>query len=514
MDAKLADIPGTDEWWAVRLSKKLGARLPRLRDLQGWMDGEPPVEVRPDQDDNDGFQRILKIARLNLAELIVNAVLYRMQPLGFRTAGSNDENGDIEARKIWKQSNMEVTSDQIIEWMLTYADSYGSVGLRRPGDPESGVILAAEHASEMITEPDPINPGYALAALKVYRDDLTNSDIAVLWRQGPNDQSYYRVMRRVGNTVLPGKNSKNWSIRLKTWEWDPLEVSEDVAITNERGELVNPTFTQFPPVQLFQNRQAKGEFEKHLATLQRINHTILQRMIIIAFQAFRQRGIKGVPNVNPENGEEIDYRDIFKSDPGAVWILPATAEFWESGSADMGPVLNAVKDDIIHLAVSSSTPLFSVVPDAANGSAEGAALQREGLIFKTEACIKLADRAFCRMMGQAFEMKGDKVRSDIFEIEGLWASPRRSSLQERASAGVQAKVAGVPWRTNMEIFLELTPSQIAEAEQQRLDDAYMNQLMGVTEATSIPGMTDPPRTTQQEFRSSGIEQGQATKTGN
>lgn len=495
MDPKLADIPDTDEWWAVRLAKKLGDRLPRIHDLQGWMDGEPPIDVKPDQADNDGFGRILKIARLNLAELIVNAVLYRMQPLGFRTAADNDENGDDKARRLWKHNNMAVTADQIIEWMLTFADSYGSVGLRAPGDRSSGIIMRSEHASEMITEDDPLNPGYSLAALKIYRDDLTNSDVAVLWRQGPFG-AYYRVLRRQSSsTVLPKDDAKRWSLRIQGWEWDAPEVPDGVAIENARGDLVNPTFTKFPPIQLFRNRQGKGEFEKHLATLIRINHTILQRMIIIAFQAFRQRGVKGVPDKDPKTGEEIDYRDIFKADPGAVWILPATAEFWESGAADMGPVLNAVKDDIIHLAVSSSTPLFSVVPDAANGSAEGAALQREGLIFKTEACIKLADQSFCRMMGQAFEMEGDTQRADVFEIEGLWASPRRSSLQERASAGVQAKVAGVPWRTNMEIFLEMTPAQIAAAEQQRLDDAFMNQLLGQTEATSIPGMTDPPRTT-------------------
>jgi hypothetical protein len=217
-------------------------------------------------------------------------------------------------------------------------------------------------------------------------------------------------------------------------------------------------------------------------------------MIIIAFQAFRQRGIKGVPNTD-KDGKEIDYTDIFQSDPGAVWILPEVAEFWESGQADIGPVLTAVKDDIIHLAVSSSTPLFSVVPDAANGSAEGAALQREGLIFKTEASIALADGAFCRTMGSAFEIVGDMERADVYQIEGLWASPRRSSLQERATAAVQAMVAEVPWRTRMELFIELTPAQIADAESQRLDDAFMKSLMGTSEVTTVPGITDPPRQT-------------------
>jgi hypothetical protein len=384
---------------------------------------------------------------------------------------------------------MKVASSQILEWMLTFADSYSSVGLRVPGDRSSGPLIRPEHPRDVITEDDPANPGYALAALKMYRDDLTDSDVLVLYRD-----NYYRVARKYGASTLPTAKSKHFNIRAASWTWDPPEVPEEEVLYTEDDDAVNPTYTSAPPIHLFRNRQGKGEFEKHLPTLMRINHTILQRMIIIAFQAFRQRAVKGVPNTDNE-GNEIDYQDIFKSDPGAVWILPEIAEFWESSQADFGPVLTAVKDDIIHLAVSSSTPLFSVVPDAANGSAEGAALQREGLIFKTEACIDLADGGFCRTMASVFEILGDEERANVDAIEGLWASPRRSSLQERATGAVQAKVAGVPWRTVMEKFVELTPAEIAAAETQRIDDAYMSSLLGTTEQTTVPGITDPPRTT-------------------
>jgi len=488
LDAKKMKTPGTDEWWLHRLCKKQGERLPRLFDLEGWMEGNPPTPVRPDSPDNEGFERILKFARLNLAELIINAPLYRMKPLAFRTAAAGDENGDKEAAKIWKRNNMKVASGEVIEWMLTFADSYTSVGWRDPLDKEKGVLIRPEHPMQCITEDDPDNPGYAIAAVKMYRDDLTDSDVLVLYRD-----NYYRVARKKGQSTLPGKKSRHYIIRPSAWTWDPPVNPADVLVT-EDGDLVNPTDTLYPPIHHFRNRQGKGEFEKHIATLERINHTILQRMIIIAFQAFRQRAVKGVPNTD-KDGNEIDYTDIFRTDPGAVWILPAVAEFWESGQGDITPVLTAVKDDIIHLAVSSSTPLFSVVPDAANGSAEGAALQREGLLFKTEACIDLADQGFCRTIASAFEMMGDEERADVDQIEGLWASPRRSSLQEKATAAVQAKVAGATWRQVQELFLEMSPDQIAKAESERLEDAFMASLLTSSDSNSVPGITDPPRTT-------------------
>lgn len=488
LDPKKVKIPDTDEWWIVRLSKKLGERLPNVVLLEDWMEGNPPL-AHPDYDDGS-FARVQRAARLNLAELIVNAVLYRMKPLTFKTSAAGDENGDDEANRILKLNDFKVMSVQAIEWMLTFAESYVIAGPRDVDDPYAGVLLTAEHPSQVITEEDPTNPGFAIAALKVYRDDLTNSDVAVLYRKD-SQGGYARTARHIGGTLLPSRKRKRWSITPSAWDWEK-PVDGELYYFNDNGDKVDPTYTTEVPVFRLRNRAGKGEFEKHIATLERINHTILQRMIIIAFQAFKQRGIKGVPNTD-KDGKEIDYKDIFKADPGALWIVPEAAEFWESGQADIGPVLTAVKDDIIHLAVSSSTPLFSVVPDAANGSAEGAALQREGLIFKTEASIDLAEGAFARMMAAAFEITGDFERADLTQIAGVWASPRRSSIQERATAAVQAMVAEIPWRTRMEKFAELTPDEIAIAEQERLDDMFMKSMFGTSELTTIPGITDPPR---------------------
>lgn len=479
LSADAVKTPDTDEWWMTRLSKALAQRLPRLAELQSWMDGNPPLAY-PDKA-GEGFERVQRLARLNLAELIVNAVLYRMTPLAFRTGADSDENGDEEASRIWKDNRMKITSAEILEWMLTLSESYGSVA-QVPTADGFKALLRSEHPTQCITEDDPENPGYAIAALKVYRDDIGNRDVAVLYRRGTDGgMATMRVAHHVGNSILPGVRtnavSKNWMIRPGSWQWE------------DEGEEL---FTETVPVHKFPNRNGKGEFEKHLATLERINHVILQRLIIIAFQAFRQRAVKGVPNVD-EDGREIDYTDIFKSDPGAIWLLPEVAEFWESGQADLTPVLMSVKDDIIHLAVSSQTPLFSVVPDAANGSAEGAALQREGLLFKVDDCISRADHAFAAMMADAFAAEGDSERANIEDIEVIWASPRRSSLTERAVSAVQAMAAGAPWRTVMGKFLELTPDEIAQAEKERMDDMFLQAMMGQdpnNKVNSLPGTTD------------------------
>ena len=144
--------PDTDEWWMKRLSIALAQRLPRIAELQQWMEGNPPLAY-PDKA-GEGFERVQRLARLNLAELIVNAVLYRMQPLAFRTGADNDENGDEEAARIWKQNRMKVTAAEILEWMLSLSESYGSVAQQATPD-GFRALLRSEHPTQCITRGRP-----------------------------------------------------------------------------------------------------------------------------------------------------------------------------------------------------------------------------------------------------------------------------------------------------------------------------------------------------------------------
>src|SRR5690606_14672608 len=151
----------------------------------------------------------------------------------------------------------------------------------------------------------------------------------------------------------------------------------------------------------------RGEFERHLAILDRINYTILSRLEIATLQAFRQRAIKGDLPRKDAQGNLIDYDDIFSADPGALWMVPATADIWESGQVDLGPIRSAVRDDVQDLAAVTRTPLFYLTPEATNGSAEGASLAREGLVFKAADRLAETTAPWARVMQLAFLFEGD-----------------------------------------------------------------------------------------------------------
>src|SRR5690606_2312968 len=230
------------------------------------------------------------------------------------------------------------------------------------------------------------------------------------------------------------------------------------------------------PVVPFPNRPklgravTRGEFETHLSVLDRINYTVLQRVEIATLQAFRQRALKGGPT-HDENGEEIDYDDIFAMEPGSIWHIPDTADLWESGQVDLGPIRMAIRDDIQDLAAVTRTPLFYLTPEAANGSAEGASLAREGLVFKAADRLAETTAPWARVMQLAFLFEGDEQRASLPDLEVLWAPPERHSLAERADAAAKAIAGGVPWRTVMTDIWQFDPAQVDRMEAERATDA-------------------------------------------
>lgn len=436
--------PGSDEWWFTRLGKALADDEKRLHEISLWAKGDPPLPADLPDLAKPHYRQLLKIARVHLAELPVTSLARRLNVRSFHTGAPGDEDGDVVAEAMWARCDFP----QLKRWAITYGRAFTRTELVG-----SEVFITAESPRQTIAEADPMRAGQALAALKVYRDAAADRDVAVLDMPGRQ-----RVAYRPGKSrILPGQG-RRWSLNLEQWD---LQEATSTGLT--RCAVVE-----------FDMEDGIGRFERHLPTLRRINHGIVQRMVLIALQAFRQRALKGAPKTDPESGEEIDYDKIFSADPGSIWQLPAAVELWESGTLDFSPVLNAVKDDLKMFAVGTGTPMHIVEPDAANGSAEGAALLREGLIFDAEDVIERWKPRVAQTLAGAFALAGDKQRADVTQVQSLWQPPARESLTARANAAVQLKAAGVPWRARMEMALQASPSQIREWSNARTEDAFLD----------------------------------------
>jgi hypothetical protein len=475
IDIDQVQSPG---WWMNRLSRKLVDRRPKIELLDRYYRGNPPFPEGAETA-KSAYTAFQKKARLNLAELCVDAVLDRMIPVGFQTGAARDENGDDEARRIWVGNELDVESTEVHRSMLVMRNGYVIVG---GPDEDTGVpVITAEDPRQVVTVHDPVRQQRVRAALKLFHDPEEQSDFAYLYLPGRVFVARREVKRTQWNPEITFSSS--------AWDWDDTRGGGE-------GESLPDGNEDVVPVIRFRNKRGVGEFETHLDLLDRINHMILQRMVIATFQAFKQRAIKvdpkDMPEKHPETGEVIDYDKIFSADPGALWKLPQTAELWESGQVDLTPVLNAVKEDKQDFAAATRTPLYYMFPDAANGSAEGASTMREGHVFKAEDRIRRASSGWNRAMSLAFRFMGDEARADLATLRTLWQPAERYSLSERADAA--SKATDVPWRTKMTTIWQYPPERVAEMEIERASDALdaaLRQLPAEPAAAAQPNHPEP-----------------------
>ena len=464
-------VQGSPGWWLKRLSRKLNGRQARLELLHSHYRGDPPLpNALPTQ--REMHRRFVKNARINYAKLIAESTRHRMIPTG--VVCGQDE-ADALLAEWWVKNGMAVETAEVHRAMLSMGDGYAMIGW----DDEDGVpTVTSEDPRQCVTEHDPIRQRRRRAGLKIYHDDVEGEDVAYLFLPG---------RRYVARKITKG-TAKNIRFIGPAWEWHPDKGGED-------GE---PVPGNAVPLVRFRNERGIAEFEDHLGHLDRINDDLLHRMTISSLQAFRQRAVKGVPTKYPTGhekaGQDIDYADIFPADPGAMWLLPLTAELWESGAVDLTPLISASKYDAQQLAAVSFTPLHYFSPDAAQGSAEGVTAQREMHVFKVQDRIERATDGWAEVshIQLLFWLAENDRDGDVLPpAKPEWMPPERHSLAERYDANIKAKAGDVPWRTRMTKILQFRPEDLDAMEAERMDDELLFPEIAAVTAAEPPVVEAP-----------------------
>ena len=451
----MADAYSPD-WWLARLIVELGCRQKRYELLDSYHRSDAPLPPGPvskrrnnqtafaDQDrQSDPFEILRKIARVNWADMIVEALIERMKVLGFSTGTTGDTAADGEAWRIWQANDLDTSMPQLLRAKGVLGDAYAIVG---PIDPLiEAPRITCEDPRQVIAECDPVDRRRVVAALKVFGDDVANVDRAYLYL--PGEDGGAAQLHKAVRTRKRGVKTLQYTSG--GWKFEPAEDLPTKAV----------------PVVWFPNRadlfgRVMGEFEHVLDDLNRISLLVLQRLQIAMLQAFRQRAVKGDLPDKDEYGKDINYDQMFSGDPAAVWLLPNGVEMWESSGVDLTPILESVKADVRELAGRTRTPLYYLYPDS-GGSAEGAVTQREGLIFRASSRITETDGPIESTIALALEVAGKDVPVDM---ETIWQRPDLATLAERYDAASKAKAAGLPERTIWREILQYSPTQITRIE--------------------------------------------------
>lgn len=446
----MIDVNTPEGQWLHKLGRKLERRQWRLDRLWAYYTGEPPMP--------EGMQNLREIAwdffrtsRTNFAELVAEAPRERMKPTGIRTSADDGESGDREAWKAWTSAGLAVVSADVHEKMCALGDGYAIVSKNKAGR----VVVTAEDPRQCVTIHDPLDERTILAGLKMFRDEDAKLDYAYLYLPG----MVLVAQKKASRVVRLGIG-----FNVRDWAWN----------TELSGRLP-AGFEDVMPIVRFCNRGGVGEFERHTDLLDRINRTMLREMVVMTFQAFKQRAVMGDLPEKDEAGQIINYEEALKAGPDALWLLPPEVKIWESGQVDMNGILAVIKNDVLFLAAVTRTPLVMLTPDAATQSAEGASLQREGLVFKTDDRIARATAAWAQVMSLVFRFSDDPERAAQDGIQVLWAPVERYGLAEMSSAWSQ--FVGLPFKTKLRLILRLSPDEMAQVETERTDDLMITQAL-------------------------------------
>jgi len=432
----------TPDGWLPILAKRLDARHPRMVMLRSYASNEPPL---PEMGQNVraswvAFQRK---ACTNYGELAISSLGGRIKFNGVRAGESVDSPAAIAARRVWRDNRMGIVVADAIENYLTVGVAYLVTGLG-----SDGAVIASEQPEQAIAAADPLRPWKARAFLKVWRDVDAGMDFAFVYADGLR-QKYVRESKDDLARLRSG-TADGWA------HWGEPEV-----------------YAGDPPVVILERHKGLGFLEPHLSVIDRINLGKLQRLVITAMQAFRQRGLKGGLPTEDEDGNAIDLKEVFSPAPGALWDIPEGIDVWESQTADVTPLLMGEKTDARDFAAVTRTPVSALLPDGENQSAEGAASAKEGQIAQAEKELERIRPAIEVALVYALRAEGIDLGTDSVEL--LVVPPAHVSLSERYDAASKA-VAVQSRKTIQRDILGMSPQQIAEDEA----DMSLQQLQAFT----------------------------------
>jgi hypothetical protein len=443
----------------VHFSRYWTPRNLLLDTLWSYNVGDPPLPM-VSEEYQDVFKDVMRKARSNYAPMCIRAMGDRLDLEAVATQSDLDDAGDEMAADIMDETGFAAVLKQVFDYSFALGEGYAMIV---PGS-AGGAILSNESPTPSIHAIDPRrclgvpdwrNPVRLQAAVVHQYDPITWRYTAFLFLPGWKW------------TVAYDRGTNTWNIT--------DEPPEKIEGLDALGGI---------PIVRFANLNEMGEYEPHIDLLDRINDTTLQRIVLAWYQAFRQRAIIGTEPEDqdtPDQVPEVDWDNLFRADPGVLWRVPEGWTFWESQPLDLTPIINAKRDDVKEFAAVTSTPLHLITPDAADGSAEGAGLMREGLTSKVRDRRSRFTPPLKLLWRIAFAMAAAPEKVGRMRLH--WGPIEYYTLAEMGSASIQA-VGTLSLDDRLEKIWQYTPA-----------DAKRNVLRLIGD--QLQGLGPPPPQPQQ-----------------
>lgn len=452
--------PGSPRWYLSRLTQRLLSRQFRYDRLERYAQGQHDL---PNGDKRFvvALRELQRKCRTNYCELVVTAVTERMEVIGFQFGP--EQQVDEEAKAIWYYNDMEAQSEIIIKMAATFGDAY--VMVTPPllleddeEDPEAEPVISAEDPRMCIVETDPRYINKTLAGLKMWQDDISGTVRAILYMK---DKIYEYEGPAVTDVVGTDTTTLTHTLVGKSVAAGGFTLVN--TYPNELGEIPLVRINWQPAF----GTMGRAEFENVMDIQDRINHTILDRLVIAKAQAYNQRWMTG--GTGNEN---------FRPGSDMVWATQdAEANFGQFEAVDLTQILEAVRDDVGDLAAVSRTPATYLMNRMVNVSGDTLTQDQSALVGKVRRREKACGLGFAKVMRLAFLAKGNSTKAKETEVCTLWKNSQIHTLAEIADSFSKFTGGGVPLDIAMQTTGLFTNDQIESAKQQFEEQQQMQQQM-------------------------------------
>ena len=436
-----ATVPGSAEWWLISQMHELLEQQDHVKLMRAYVCGNHPLP-QPHKRYRETYRRLSRLARSNYVGLVTATVRERLRVVGFRSGGAADPVADARSWEVWQANSLDADQVQAHWDALVTGIGYVMVG---GTDRETGCpVITVEDPAQVIHTPDPQRRRRVLSALKVWSDpllpDVVNAAVFL-----PD------VVARFWAPTPGAKLEDQSSWNLERYDPNPLGVVPIVPFINRP-----------------ENGQGMSEFGDVLDIQDRINTTLLDRLVITAMQAFRQRWLKGADLTDEDGNPEQPF------DPGAdlLWAVESEkAQFGDFEQSSLAPVLDAIRSDMRDLAAISRTPPHYLTGELTNVNGATLDAAEAGLLAKVHDRQLEFGESWEQVARLAARSEGRQIGLDA---EVIWAEPKSRSIAELADALAKLASIGAPLSWLLQEY-GLSPQEIprvlAEAEKQRKSDA-------------------------------------------
>jgi hypothetical protein len=441
------------EWWRDRLYAALCKRTERTNVFDHYYECEHPLPFLHEKA-RDPFRRLLKMSRANYMELVVDALVGRLEVAGFQDV---DGDSDDQAWALWQDNNLDGGSQLCFLEAAIRGSSYLLVS--PDGD---GFRITPEHPTQVITEALPGSSGELAAALKLWMDDWTGRLCCTLYLPG-NIYKFDAPEPISGGKPVWGRRE------VKGEEWGGKNALGDVPF----GELSNRPRMLKP---------GASELRSVTGIQDRINKTIADRMMTQEFAAFPQKWVTGMEIPQDENGQDIEPFDVAVN---KILIAEENgAKFGQFAAADLTGYLKGKEADVHDIAAITSTPPHYLLGSMVNLSAEALKAAEAGLIHKIYQRRRFLEEGLERTMRLA------GIASSQARI--VWKSPEWRTEGELVDALMKMSSLGVPREVLWERW-GATPQEI-ERWRQMNEESLQRAMSGdfAAEYGPKPPVNEPP----------------------